>query len=441
LFKFGYLVTEVDFEWTVIDLDNAIQRSGSVGDIDIVFSDTACQIRLRNCEPLLTTITEICHGWPYEIFANGFPSSQPFLLLERSADRYHLSSDELDKTKSFTDPVDAVCSMIVELAWASLRNNPDWLCIHCAAVEIAGRLVVFPNARRAGKSTISTLLGLKGYKVFTDDFLAVEVSQQNVIHGISSGISTRMRKPWPSSFSTSNISRLNQSMNVTSKQYSYHNKNNNMPIPRGARCPIGAIVLLERNDDIALEIAPAKLEKTLRTIILQNFARANNSANILEVLYCLVSQVSCYELKYSNAEDAILLLESEFKRWEKEEPRVLSNQFNSREAPNLDGPSYEVLAAVNKSHYFHKNSDVVEYSVGEIRFLATPNGKSIFQLDEISTSVWNALSKPIRPNDIIELFCYAFPDQERSTIETDIGKLLQKFANNEMIVEECHAEK
>ena len=419
------------------NLNEIVDKSKPLDFVDVLFSDIHSHIRLHSCWDLLPLIEEICPKWLFKTSSDNSFNGEPFLSVTKTSKCYTLSSNFMSKHQTYKNGVDTVCALIVELAWASLRDNPEWLCLHCGAVEFEGRLVVFPNARRAGKSTITTLLGLRGYKVFTDDFLAIEVSAKGAIHGISSGISTRMRKPWPICFSPEVSGKLDQTERVSSKQYSYHSKSNNMPIDRGARLSIGAIVLLERDDENELDLSFVKIEKTLKTIILQNFARATNSANILEVLYALVSQVSCYELKYSNAEDAISKLEEVFQAWDKQEPCLISDTFGTRMDPDFSDPNVPQLPKSNQS--IKRNNDVVEYSVGEIRFLATPNGNSIFQLDEVSTGVWNALRDPITQDDIIDLFCYVFPDELRSTISADIAKLIVDFAKNGMIIRECES--
>ena len=419
-----------------------VQESSDLNDVtDIHFLDTQNSIRLNSCPELTAVIDRICPKWPYKSDSKGSLGGEPFLTISRVRKGFRLSSKFMTKSQNYNNAVDTVCALIVELAWATLRDNTDWLCLHCAAVQFSGRLVIFPNARRAGKSTIATLLGLQGYKVFTDDFLAVEVSKKGEIHGISSGITTRMRTPWPDSFSPEVIRNLDGSKCDFNRQYSYHYKHEAMPVQRGERCSIGAIVLLERSDENKLEMQPINAEKTLQTIILQNFSRATNSANILEVLYSLVCQVSCYELKYSNAETAIIKLEETFQNWNTIEPQLVSETYGTRDDPNIEDTETHKLKALNSNQIVEKNNGIVEYSVGDVRFLATPNGRSIFQMDEVSTGVWNALNEPTTPADIIDLFCYVFPDQDKKIIESDINKLLQELEKNEMIVRKCDSKK
>jgi hypothetical protein len=415
-----------------------IEQTDQATDItDILFMDTLHPIRLNGAPELLDVINEICPEWPFNASTLNSSKADPFLTITATPNGYHLSSAHMPKPLVIKNGIDAVCAMIVELAWASLRSNPEWLCLHCAAVEFSGRLVLFPNARRAGKSTLATLLGIKGHRVFTDDFLALEVTDKGAIQGISTGTAPRMRTPWPQDFSTNTLEQLEQSKRVNSNQYSYHNTIGTMPTQRGNRLPIGAIVLLDRQDEHAIELVHSPIEQTLQTLILQNFARATNAANILDVLYALVSQVHCFELKYSNAEDAIAHLEETFQNWEDPEPTVYSKDFGDRNDPEFGKSNTAYTQDIIPNQPIAQNSAAVEYQIGDVRFLATPNGKSIFKLDEISNAVWNALGEPITPDDLVDLFCYAFPDQAKSTIQTDVFKLLGDFARNEMTIRDC----
>ena len=69
------------------------------------------------------------------------------------------------------DRVDAACSFIVDLIRAYIAAAPSLLCLHGAAAEFAGRLVVFPTPYRSGKSTLTAYLAAAGVRVYADDIL------------------------------------------------------------------------------------------------------------------------------------------------------------------------------------------------------------------------------------------------------------------------------
>ncbi len=50
------------------------------------------------------------------------------------------------------------------------------LVMHAAAVAIGGRSVLFTGPSKAGKSTLSATLGLRGHQVLADDFLGIDPS-------------------------------------------------------------------------------------------------------------------------------------------------------------------------------------------------------------------------------------------------------------------------
>jgi len=69
--------------------------------------------------------------------------------------------------------VGAVFSVTAELARAFAEEKPERLCLHCAAIEADGRLIIFPNIRGGGKSTLAVKLASYGFRIFADDVLPI----------------------------------------------------------------------------------------------------------------------------------------------------------------------------------------------------------------------------------------------------------------------------
>lgn len=130
------------------------------------FTGTAAPVELSGCPELRGYIRSILPHWPAEESRAREGCVPPFLTIDKADGKYRLSSVFMEREKSYRDLVDAVCSLVVELAWASLRSNPDWLCVHGAAVEFDGRLVLFPSARKAGKSTLTACLAAARNQIF-----------------------------------------------------------------------------------------------------------------------------------------------------------------------------------------------------------------------------------------------------------------------------------
>ncbi len=92
----------------------------------------------------------VLRGWRFP----EFPCSPPpaIITIRKTAKGYTLDSPWRPSPAHYRDRVDAVCAFIVDLIRAFVDEDRSLLCLHSAAAEFAGKLVVFPNAYRTGKS-------------------------------------------------------------------------------------------------------------------------------------------------------------------------------------------------------------------------------------------------------------------------------------------------
>lgn len=398
--------------------------------LTIRFSDTGSSIGLSGCDELLPFFDSILCGWPHSIHHSKSESEAAFLTIEREGFRYRMTPCQDEKAISFSDPVDLVCAVIVEIAWETLRANPQWLCLHCAAVELDGKLILFPNTRRAGKSTLTAALGLHGSSIFTDDFLAIEADPGRPICGISSGVSVRMRKPWPENVPNSFNELLASSEVTASDRYSYHARHNSMPVKRGRRVPIGGIVLLERGEQASANLDKANRSEILGAMITQNFSRAGNSARILRLLHCLVCEIDSYVLRYSDPVEATVLLQKFFSQTDPEKFCVTPSEsgFGQFALPDIKtGPGSN--SVIDENARLVRADGITEHEFEGVRFLADPKGYGIHRLDTLSGAVWHVLQEPISANEIVDLFEAAFAETSPERIREDILKLLADLSD------------
>ncbi|MEM7464283.1 MAG: PqqD family protein [Pseudomonadota bacterium] len=401
----------------------------------IRLADMDKPLALIGCDELLAHFTSILCAWPHET-GPGLPQGEsPFLFVERRGCNYSMHLELTNQSKIFSDPVDLVCAAIVEIAWETLRCNPDWLCLHCAAVEKNGRLIIFPNMRRAGKTTLTTALGLRGLNVYTDDFMALTVQNDGQVLGMASGIATRMRLPWPRNISGAFKIGLSSSELVRGARYSYHAVSRNMPVRRGHRSPVGAVVILDFENDRKAELLPINRAEALRATITQNFSRAGNSGRILQILYFLICNLKTFRLRYSDTEEAADLIENHFGSWETPLPKepALKPGLASHIAPDFTMNQNRLRLPTGKQ--FVRSPDVVEYELDDTRFLADGKGYGIYKLDQLSGAAWNVLETPATADEIIELFQQAFPDQPVDRIACDVQKLLRGLLRNRLITD------
>ena len=163
----------------------------------LTFSNIDAPVLLNNSETLIDLIREVASGWQF-VVSDLQPDAPPFFVIaaaERNA-RYQC----LDVTTAGSQPrtlnaVNAVCDLVAAMSRALPASQPSLICLHAAGIEVSGRLVVIPNARRAGKSTLAACLAYLGCPVFTDDFLAVSFNRHGTLIGRANGICQRLRLP------------------------------------------------------------------------------------------------------------------------------------------------------------------------------------------------------------------------------------------------------
>ncbi|MCK4713423.1 MAG: hypothetical protein KAT26_11150, partial [Marinosulfonomonas sp.] len=158
------------------------------------FEGLEATVELRVDQSFRAALPTVFPNWPHKILSI---SQTGFASVTLESGKYTITSPFMEKPITFSDPANTLCALIVELAWARLRENPKHLCFHGAAVEFAGRLLIFPSTRRAGKSTLIVALAAAGKRVFTDDFLPLEIASDRQVLGVSSGIAPRLRLPVP----------------------------------------------------------------------------------------------------------------------------------------------------------------------------------------------------------------------------------------------------
>ena len=395
--------------------------------IHLKFCDTDGPVALNGCADLLDAIRRVIPHWRFATLAPDASQTEPFLRISKSADGFELYSPFLSRTKRYTDTVDVMCSLIYELAWSTLRANPEWLCVHGAAIEFSGRLVLFPNTRRAGKSTLTACLAAKGRRIFTDDFLPIDLDANGVPNGIACGAKPRLRLPVPAEFSPELRSFLEDEMALSGHQYGYLGDYKISLAKHGDRLPFGAIVLLERVEGASPELITASKADVLRRIIIQNFSRAQDARRILQVLHFIASSVPLYTLRYSNAEEAASLLASEFTDWPAPKAPDFGIAASGSQTDVLRDPPAGATADFNLA--IVRSDPVTELTVDNEVFLVDEKGYAIHHLDSISGAIWSVLEKPVLLTEVVEMFQAAFPDQPAQNVSDDISGVVRRMVS------------
>lgn len=374
-------------------------------------------LQLKRCEHLIQYFPIL---FPELKYQSGEPNNNPIISIQFDDDAYHISTSWMEETKRYTDKVDVLCELIAQLALAKSFNDFKALYLHAAAVEINGRLVVFPSQFRAGKSFLTACLVAEGHRYLGDDIVPLAL---DTYQGRSAGFSPRLRLPLPSTTDIKSRHFIENHTALTGKRYSYLNLEQDLKVSKNELIDIGAFVLLEREEGCHAELEELPVASVFQQLIKQNFARDIDATQILSTLTLAVSNSQCIKIKYDRADEAVKLLTEHFANW----PTQPEVQFETNE-PYSEIKSTELSSNVG----LVQNKLAQKIRIEGESFLTSPDGKAIYHLNGIGSGIWELLTKPISKEDIISTLSAAFPQIERSTIKKDVTEILKRFQSKNL---------
>lgn len=359
-------------------------------------------------------------------------SAEPFVSLSPVGKDKWLVEFTVEQGRVKTwDRVDALCDVVSEMAWQRLRVSPDLFCLHAAAVAFGERLVVFPNARRAGKSTLAIALAKLGLPLFTDDFLPMEINEQDGrLIGIANGIAPRLRLPAPDEFSDTFKAWVADNPGPENSRYKYLT---GLPLATGqTRMPLGAVVVLDRQDvPTSPRLEPAAPSEVLQVMIKQNFSRDQHAGRILKSIEAVTKTAPLFRLIYSSAEEAAAWLASNEDLKGLPEVRIGQQPMDEfarsyqREVPPTD--PFDAAAV------YRQAPNLIEAELDGAHFLADGSGQAIHKLNLGSLAIWRILSEPADLEEVVEIMSTAFPDADIEQIRIDGTQCLRQFAKARLI--------
>ena len=386
----------------------------------VFFDDMLKPVRLLNCEELYKFLPLALPGWPFVAAPDS--SQSPVISLTRAADSYVLEGGLIPEPLTRNDMVDAICSLVAELIRAYVHQDDRLLCLHGAAAEFAGRLVVFPSQYRAGKSILSACLAASGVRLFSDDVLPISHSESR---GIAAGLALRLRRPLPDNLTAESLRFIETHNYLQGENYMYLNLDDLAMASRGTALPVGAFVLLERGAGSTPMLEDVPEAEILRQVVWQNFAREAEAPKILDTLSRLVAESQCFRLRYDRAEDAARLLQQEFSAWSEVSREVDSSKvlpFKSKSADCYLAPG----------HYRQKREiGIVE--VDNQSFLADRQGAAIHHLNSTGSSVWTLLAEPMTLDELVRILITAFPELDPEQVRRDIDALVSELMRENLL--------
>jgi hypothetical protein len=216
------------------------------------FEGLSRPLQLIGCSELLDRLPLIFPGW--NIDTQTSPTQTPIIKIELEKEgNYRLEAEWLKEAKSYRDEVDTLCALVARVVKARTLEDMNLLCLHGAAVEIDGSLIIFPNKYRAGKSVLATCLAAAGYRVYSDDVLPISLETGE---GIAPSIAPRLRAPYPDNLDPQTRLFIESRAALKGERYHYLDLTPDLLAARDSRAPIGAFVFLEREQGLPTELRP-----------------------------------------------------------------------------------------------------------------------------------------------------------------------------------------
>ncbi len=396
----------------------------------LYFKDLDHPVALVDSGPLWSVASKVLARWPHTEHTNS--NCEPFATINATSTGAFVVrvTDAPDAGKQW-DTVNAICDLVSEMAWERIRSQPELLCLHAAAVDFGGALVVMPNTRRAGKSTLCAALSHLGYPLFTDDFLPVRYEgESQTYQGIANGVAPRVRLPLPSTFSQSFRDWVARDRGPSNKQYKYLLESE--IATGGTALPLGAMVVLNRSETpCETSIAPMPREDALASLITQNFARTSHSADILRSAEKLTNGLPIYRLTYHSSEEAAQFLAAypPLKKLKavRQDDHTPDNRPAPLAVPDQPRPNFDPSRKYTQVHSF------TETTIKDDHFLADGSGFAIHRLNPGSALIWRLLTDPIDLAEITEVISTVFENVDPEQVRADSEAVLRNLSEARLI--------
>jgi hypothetical protein len=388
-------------------------------------------ISLRNCGEIVSPLLVVLGSWRFRVLENGDPTvheSAATISVRRVSKSYRISSPWLDEPVIEKSEVGAVFSLAAELARAFAEERPGLLCLHCAAVETDGRLILFPNSENAGKSTLVTGLAALGLRMFADDVLAVSEVPQ---HGISLGIAPRLRLPLPQSCGTSFHSFVESHRGPCDDEFLYLDLNAAQLAQHGQTAPIGATVLLDRRRSAPPKLTSLARGRALRQLIIQNFAPGGTSLTTINRLFSMIETGACFSFTYSNLHEAAEFLSERFLPAHATWPDDPMDQIQGTRVSEI---AVEVAQDYQpRSARFTQVPGVALRAVDNDIFLVNAGDATVFHLNAVAASLWHILERPTTLATAIDAVRQAFPAADARKVKRDVRNVFDALQQGGLI--------
>ena len=392
---------------------------------DIFFDGLAAPLRLEAAGQVLSLLPEVAPGWPHVTRAAD-PAALPFFTIRAQPGTalFHTENHLEPAPSRPMDALNAACDAMAGLALALPAEDAGVICLHAAGVAMAGRLLVFPNVRRAGKSTLAAALAHRGYRVFSDDVLPLSFPDGGPVLARSMGIAPRLRLPLPGRASPAFRDWVAANPGPENRQYKY------LRLPdqpaRGEALPVGAFVILDRQEEpVTARLDPVPADAAMDALLHQNFTRDRHSGDILAAMATALACLPLFRLRYSGLEDAVACLAEAFSR--------RGDAVPGAGAARVFRPARFDGAPALPGARLVQRPGTVAREIGAALYLADAEGRGIHRMDPLAAAIWEMLEEPASPDEIAAMLAGAFPDTDPARVRADLERLLESLAGQGLL--------
>ncbi|GEK51087.1 PqqD family peptide modification chaperone [Vreelandella venusta] len=386
--------------------------------VDYALDNVGPCIRLIDAEQLLPVIHQAMPGW--RLTPCEFQQNIPSICVWRHPNGYWQEAPALPEGMLLDTPAGTACSVIADLAGAYLRHHPEHIGLHCGAVEVNQQLFIFPNSHRAGKSTLTAAFAAAGYRVFGDDVLALTRCGE----GIALGVAPRLRLPLPEALAPEFHQFVADHLGPHDDRYGYLALNEQQLAPHGVRCPLGAVLLIERDESLSEpQLVRLQPGDGLWQLLQQNFAEHESDQALIERFLPLLKDLPCFLIRYRDAYEAATWLAAEIDSDRLLDGGVAMNSYRRQTEP--EALKQNQALAANDARKWQISPVAHEFPLGEELFVIAKEGGEIHRLNVTSRAVWALLQhEALCQEEIIDTLMAFFTGASRQSIRRDICHLL-----------------
>ncbi len=391
----------------------------------IRFDNFVSPVFVENVATLVPVLRSVFGTWRFRTVATS--ATAPEISVRHSGGRYLIDSPWLEETAQDATDIGAACCLSIDLTRSFVDADRTLLCLHAAAVEIDGRLIVFPTTVRSGKSTLCARLAAEGLRIFADDMLPIDRDGQ----GLALGIAPRLRIPLPAPVPAALRAFVVAHAGPSDRRYLYLSLPETLLARHGDKAPIGAFVFLDRQAGPGALVRTAR-DQSLAGLLRQNIVENRSAMDNLDRLAPLIRALPSFTLGYADLDEAVRLLldgvaveRPADAAGERPQERHVSDAISQ----SRDG----LRSGRRRGTAYARVAGVALREVDGAFFLAWADDTATYHLNPIAAGLWRLLAEPITVAEAAGVLRTAFPEADADAIARDTRRTFDALRRASLI--------